>query len=176
MKKIIVYTTFLVISTFVAAQQTPADKLFDKYSGKDGFTTVYISKYMFDLFRKMEDEENTRDKDDMEKVFSDLNSIKILTLEDPSLHPESINFYEEIMEELPLGEYEELMVIKEKGQDMKFLIKEKNDQIIELLLISGGVDSNVLISIKGDIDLESISKLSGAFEMEGMDNLEKIEK
>lgn len=173
MKKLFVNIVLIVCSVAMYAQHTAADKLFDKYSGKDGFTTVYISKYMFNLFAQIES--NDEDFKDFEEVVSKLNSIKILA-SDGTQEPSGINFYNEIMTELPVQQYQELMRVKEKDQDMKFLIHEDKGQIKELLLIVGGTNENVLISIQGNIDLETISKLSKTMNIEGMENLEKIDE
>lgn len=170
-RKIIYLLVLPGLFSFLAnAQVSPADKLFEKYAGKEGYTTVYISKYMFQLFANQEAKD-----DELDQVFSKLNGIKILATEDPGLIKEKVDFYQEIMKDLPVEEYKELMVIKEKDQDLKFLIRELKGKVVELLLVSSGPDDNLLISIQGDIDLENISKLSEAFDMEGMENLEKIE-
>jgi hypothetical protein len=173
MKTLIINLALMVYSVALFAQQSAVDKLFDKYSGQEGFTTVYVSKYMFNLFAQIES--NDEDFKDFEEVVSKLNSIKILASDDTQ-QPAGINFYHEIMKELPVEQYQELMRVKEKDQDMKFLIREEQGQIKELLLIVGGSDENVLISIQGNIDLETISKLSRTMNIEGMENLEKIEE
>ncbi len=171
MKKtgLIVIISFMYLAVF--AQQGPADRLFDKYSGQEGFTSVYISKYMFSLFATTD--EKDEDYDEVQNALGKLTSIKILAMED-KIEP-AVNFYREIEKDLPLDEYQELMVVKEKDQDFKFLAREKNGQISELLMIGGGKD-NVLILIQGDIDLKTISKLSKSMEIEGMKNLEKLEE
>ena len=161
----------IMISLSAFAQRNPVDKLFEKYSGKDGFTTVLISSKMFSMFADME-----AGDDDVNKMIKNIESIKILTTEDESLLDPGINFYKEIMDELSLDEYEELMVVKEKDQDIKFLIKEKDDIIVELLLVIGGKGNNTLISIRGIIDLKSISKLSKSMNIDGLEKLEEIDK
>ena len=49
--------TMFMIPAFIFAQ-SPADALFDKYSEKDGFTSVYITQHMFSLFADVETEED----------------------------------------------------------------------------------------------------------------------
>lgn len=170
--KTLIFSLIFVYAGLAAQSQTAADELFDKYSGQDGFTTVYISKYMFDLFAQIDSEDP--EYKDFEEVVSKLNSIKILASEGGQ--PSAINFYDEIMQSLPVAEYKELMVVKEKDQDLKFLIKEEKGLIRELLLVVGGGNENVLISIQGTIDLETISKLSKTMNIHGMENLEKMEE
>jgi hypothetical protein len=160
---------FVLYSSALTAQNSPVDKLFNKYSGKDGFTTVLISQYMFDMFKDVD----TNDKD-FDNLIKGLKSIRIITVEDPKLIAAGINFYKEIMKDLPASEYKELMVIKEKGQDVKFMVKETQGRISELLLISGGKNNNTFICIQGNIDLKSIAKLSKSMNIQGMKSLEQV--
>lgn len=168
MKTIILIIAILTIPLYSGAQGSPVDQLFDKYSGQDGYTSVYISKYMFSLFSNLE----TGDKD-IEEVLGKLTGIRILASEKPNTS--GVNFFNEIMKDLPVKEYQELMVVKEKDQNFKFLIREKDGLISELLMVAGGASNNALISIQGNIDLNTISKLSRSMKIEGLDNLNKIE-
>jgi hypothetical protein len=152
------------------AQSTAVDKLFDRYSEKDGFTTVYITQYMFSMFKDVQ----TDDKD-FDNLVKSLKSIRILAVDNEN-PPKGINFFTEIMKDLPVKDYKELMVIKEKGQDVKFLVKDNaNGKISELLLIAGGKD-NALISIQGNIDLKSIAQLSKSMKIQGMEQLGKMDQ
>jgi hypothetical protein len=166
--KIIKLVLISMICLSARAQKSPVDAIFEKYANKEGFTTVMISKYMFRLFANMD-----VNQDDFMKTIAGLESIKILTVEDSVLNSK-INFYKEIINEIPLEEYKELMVVKKKGQDLKMLVREKNGQISEFLLIGGGND-NVLISIVGKLNLESISKLSKEMNIQGMDQVGKLD-
>jgi CRISPR/Cas system-associated protein endoribonuclease Cas2 len=176
MKRVIILMILFIIPVLILAQNTPVDALFDKYAGKDGFTTIYISKYMFDMFRSHDIED--KEADELNRVLGKLTSIKILTVEDQEFIGKGVNFYNEIMKELPREKYNELMVVKDKDSDVVFLSREEKGVIVELLLIAGGADEsdNVLISIQGEIDLETISKLSKTLNIEGMESLEEIDE
>jgi hypothetical protein len=156
------------------AAHSPADELFDKYSGQEGFTSVYITQHMFSLFAEVETDE---DEAGFMELVKNLNCIKIVSVDEnfPEMN-QKVNFFKEIMEDFPEGKYEELMVVKKKDQDVKFYILKKGKKITELLMIVGGMEDNALISIQGDIDLKTISKLSKSMNIEGMENLENIEK
>ena len=158
------------MGTFAHAQSA-ADELFEKYSGKEGYTTVYISKYMFDLFSNIE--ATDPDAKEMHDVMSRLTGIKIISSEKKD---ESINFLKEMNKKIASGGYKELMVIKEENQDVKFLVRDNDGKISELLLVVSGDGDNVLISIQGDIDMKNISKLAKAMNIEGMEKLEDIDK
>jgi hypothetical protein len=170
MKKLIIALSMLVYSSvFVYGQNSAVDQLFNRYAEKDGFTTVSISKGMFNLFAR-EDESTA----EFNKAIKGLESIRILA-PDETLPKGSLNFYKEICKSLPVTQYEELLSVKEKDQVFKMLIRRKAGIITEFLMIGGG-NENVLISITGNIDLKSISKLSKAMNIEGMENIDKIEK
>jgi len=168
MKKLILNVIALLFPFFLFAQNTPVDELFDKYSGKEGFTSVYITSYMFSMFSDVE----TSDPE-FDALMENLKGIKILATDET--YNGNANFYTEIIDKLPTSVYKELMVIKEKDQDVKFLINEKDGKIIELLLIAGGKDENALISIQGNIDLKNISKLAKTMQIDGLEHLKEID-
>lgn len=163
----------VVLLPLLLSAQSPADKLFDKYSEMDGYTSVYITQHMFGLFADVETEQ---DESGFLDLVKNLNCIKVVAFDKESGEaPGNVNFYKEVIKSLPEDMYEELMVVKKKGQDIKFLIRKENDTIRELLMISGGENDNALISIQGNIDLKSISKLSRAMNIEGLENIEELE-
>ena len=172
MKRLFFIICFTGIAAAVFAQNKSIDRVFDKYAGQEGFTTVYISKYMFNMFADMDGVED-EDLDEVKQVFGKLNGIKILASDEGS--HEGLNFYDEIMKDLPREQYEELMVVKDSESDVIFLAREENGIIVELLLIVSGDDDNVLIAITGEIDLNTIAKLSKAMDIDGMDELENLE-
>jgi hypothetical protein len=168
MKSIYFLIFLIALPLVVSAQQSPADKIFEKYSGREGYTSVFISRHMFRLFSGME----TKDKE-IENILGNLTGIRILASE--GKQPAGVNFFREIMRDLPKDQYQELMVIKEKGQDFQFLIREHEGTITELLMIAGGESNNALISIQGNIDLNTIAKLSRSMNIGGLDALERLE-
>ena len=81
MKKVLFLISFLILSVSLMAQNRAVDRLFDKYAGQDGYTTVFISKYMFSMFANLEGLEDD-DLEEMQSVFGKLNGIKILAVDD----------------------------------------------------------------------------------------------
>ncbi|NVO19193.1 MAG: DUF4252 domain-containing protein [Bacteroidetes bacterium] len=169
MKKLALSIGIIAFALFAQGQNSAIDKLFAKYSDKEGFTSVSISKAMFSLFAN-----ENESKDEFNKAIKGLESIRILSLDDT--YPKGdINFYKEITKNLPLKDYEELMSTREKNQVFKMLIRKKGSVITEFLMIGGG-DDNVMIAITGNIDLKTISKLSKTLDIKEMDAIEKIDK
>ena len=58
MKKMMFFTAWMAFFCipFLVNAQSPIDKIFDKYAGQDNFTTVNISKDMFEMFMQMDKE------------------------------------------------------------------------------------------------------------------------
>ena len=170
MKKLILLSTALCIVTFLQAQTNSVDEMFEKYSEKEGFTSVYISSKLLGLFAG-----NSTEGNEGADIIRRLKSIRILTVED-SLLNNSVNFYKELSKKLDFSKYEELMVVKEGGDISKFLILQKGDIISELLVVTGGPGDNTIISIKGDLDLKMIRDLSKNTGIDELKDLEKLEK
>jgi len=171
MKKLNLIVLISVFPLLVFSQHSSVNKLFEKYAEKDGFTTVYISKNLFKMVGEMD-----LDDPEVDGLVDNLETIKILASDCEFINEDGLNFYKEIMNELPIEEYDELLVVKEKDQDVKFLSKEKNGIITELLLVVGGKDNNALICITGNIDLKHISKLASSMEGTGLEYLEELEE
>jgi hypothetical protein len=172
MKNIVLLIVFLAFSLGAGAQSI-IDNLYDKYSSTEGYTSVYISKYMFEMFKS--NEKDIQMQDEMEQAISKLDCIKILTRDDDPSTSAPVSLYSEIMKVIPSSTYKEIMVVKEGGQNVNMYVKENNDKVAELLMVIGGGDEDVLISIQGDIDMNSISKIGASMNIEGMENLENIE-
>ncbi len=171
-KALILMLLTFMITVSAMSQKDPVDRIFDKYSGKEGFTTVYISSKMFSLFAEIDP-----DDQELQDMMNGLKSIRILASDDDEESGGGgINFYKEVMKDLAVEKYEELMVIKDGNQDLKFLIREEDGKIVELLLVGGGDGDNVLISIRGIIDMKNIGKIGKALNVEGLENIEKIDK
>lgn len=167
MKKSILFLLLFALTASSFAQRNPIDAMFDKYAGSEGFTSIFISSKMFSMMAGIE-----LDDEELEDVINNLESIRILSVDDNELNSK-LNFYKELEKDLDLKGYEELMVVKESNKDLKFLVKEKGKRIDELLMIGGGPGQNVLVSIKGDLDLQNIASISKTM---GIEELQKNAK
>jgi len=169
MKRIFIGGMLIMLTLFTMGQNSAVDKVFDKYSGKEGYTTVYISSFMFNMLNSLESDDP--EFDEFKKATAGIQSIKILTQDGG----DSEAFGAELLEMLPRSEYKEMMVVKDQDEDVLFLAREENGKITEFLLIVSGGGDDALIAIQGDIDLESISSIAAGLDMPGFENLEDIE-
>ena len=173
MKNKFLILVILLIPFLTMAQETPANNFFEKYSGTEGYTSVYITKYMFELFAKITNDEENKE---FNEITSNLNSIKILTIDSALNVKNERKFDKELSSLLPKSDYKDLMIVKDGKQTVKFLINEKDGKISEFLMIVYGDGDPVLIFIEGDIDLKKISKLSKTMNVEGFEYLDNVDK
>jgi len=169
MKRIIIGGMLIMLTLFTMGQNSAVDKVFDKYSGKEGYTTVSISSFMFNMLNSLETDDP--EFEECKKATAGIQSIKILTQDGG----DSEAFGAELLEMLPRSEYKEMMVVKDQDEDVLFLAREQDGKITEFLLIVSGGGEDALIAIQGDIDLESISSIAAGLDMPGFENLEDIE-
>jgi hypothetical protein len=170
MKRIVFGVTLMMLSILAMGQNSAVDKIFDKYNGKDGYTTVYISSFMFNLLNSLDTDDP--EYNEFKKATSGITSIKILTQDGSN----SEAFGAELLRMLPRSEYQEMMVVKDKDENVQFLARQSGGKIVEFLLIVSGGGEDALICIQGDIDLESIAHIASGLDMPGLDNLEGLEK
>jgi hypothetical protein len=169
MKKLILLIVVAVATLQAYGQKSPVDDLFDKYYGKEGFTSVFISSRMFSLLAKVDKED-----EEFQNLVSRIKGIKILAI-DSAHNAGRINFLSEMQKKLNSSGYEELMTVKEETQEVRFLIRESNGRIAELIMITGGQGSSV-VSITGDLDLKTIANLSDNLGIDELEDLEKVKQ
>ena len=169
MKKYIILLLLIGVTASLSAQNKAIEQLFQKYSDKDGFTSVVITKNMFQLFANVDNPNN----DDFLRTVKNLDFIKILSIKGEN---DGQAFYQDIQAAIPEKDYNELMTIKESGSQVKFLTCEKDGVIKELVMISGGKEESTLIWMAGIIDMKTVSKIAQGMQINGMEKLEKVEK
>ncbi len=181
MKKLILnlaIVAFLMISLSSNAQ-SPIDKVFEKYAGQEGFTTVNISKEMFDMLQQVA---VTSDKDttmnDIKTIMRQLTGLKVLNFDFDSTNiVKAVAVYNEFSGVFPAGTYKELMTINEGRQFVKFLTKQDaNGKIGEMVMLAKDKHEVTVLSLTGNIDLAYLSKLSKGMNIHGMEKLQKIKQ
>lgn len=169
MKKLLLILSLSAITLTVFCQDSPVDDIFDRYNGKEGFTSVYISSRMFSLLARIDTED-----EEFRNLVTRIKSIRILSIDSTS-NISGINFAWELLPKLNRNGYEELMTVKEAGGEVRFMIREVGGKIAELVMITGGQGSSV-VSISGDLDLKTIASLSGSMGIDELEELEKVKK
>ena len=150
MKRLFLFIVLTITATFVYGQKS-IDDLFERYAGKDGFTTVTINGNLLKLAHCL------GDNDDENSIPANITEIRILAQEDEGMKVD--NFYNLVMKDINLKNYDEFMRVKQSDQDLRMLVRSEGNKFKEFLLIAGGKD-NALIQIKGNMTYEEAKKFS----------------
>ena len=154
MKRVVLFILVVAFPALMVAQNSAVDKLFAKYQGKKGITTVNISPELFQMVNAMGIEEIEKQDFPLDKVAS----VKILTIEDDEGY-ENVNFYEEIKKDLDVNDFAEVMTVNDGDEVVRMWMKVDQKSVSEFLLIVGGGD-NVLIYITGSFDMNDLEGLA----------------
>lgn len=154
MKRVALLILAVIFPAFMMAQNSAVDKLFAKYQGKKGITTVSISPELFKMVNAMGIEEI----EDQDFPIDKIASVKILTIEDEEGY-EGVNFYEEIKKDLNVDDFQEVMTVNDGGEVVRMWMKVDKSTVSEFLLIVGG-DDNVLIYITGNFNMNDLEELA----------------
>ena len=153
------------------AQEAPTIKFFEKYSGEDGYLSVYITKYSFDFFAKINSEEGNQA---FQKAVSSLSSIKVMDGASRLSKTDTNIFYTELLP--TLSEYEEILMLKEDGQVVKIFTYTNNEKITEFVVLNYGPAENILVIMEGeDINIKLLSKLSETMNIKGIEHIDEID-
>jgi len=164
MKRFLVFIVLTITATFAYSQKS-IDDLFERYAGKDGFTTVTINGNLLKLAHCL------GDNDDEKSFPANITEIRVLAQEDKSMNVE--NFYNLVINDIDLKNYDEFMRVKKSDQDLRMLVRSEGNKFKEFLLIAGGTD-NALIQVKGSMTYEDAKKFSKDAEKDhGMNLLPK---
>ncbi|HBL74113.1 MAG: hypothetical protein A2W90_22595 [Bacteroidetes bacterium GWF2_42_66] len=167
---LILFTAILVVP---ASGQELFKTLVEKYSNKDGFSAVQLSKDMFDLYLK---KKSIDEKDPVYTVVDNLENILVITQVKSdekddglkSIQTEIIDYYNK--KGMSLFKTE-----KKTGNDLKVYIEKGANGVSSLGLVNLSDLSLTLIEINGVIDLTSIASLNKAFNIRGLDALRRID-
>jgi hypothetical protein len=181
MKKLmfsLICLAFFAVSVKLNAQ-SPIDKVFDKYVSQDGFTTVNISKDLFQMMMQLaQGDQKDTTMAELKNMMEQLTGLKVLTYTfDSTKIVKAVSIYNEFAGQFPPSTYKELMSINEGRQNIKFLTKQDaSGKINEMVMLMKDKTEVAVLSITGTIDLTTISKLSKGMNIKGMEGLNKMGK
>jgi hypothetical protein len=174
---ILLFATALLMTPFILNAQSPIDKVFEKYAGQERFTSVNITKDMFQMFQNMVNSTDTSAME-MKKMMEQLNGLKVLTYDvDTTEWSKAVGYYNEFAGLFPLSSYKELMTVNEGRESFRFLTKQDAaGKVTELVLLMKGRHDVGVLSLTGSINLSDISKISKGMNIKGMENLQKLKE
>lgn len=171
----LVVLSLLILPLSGFSQSDELMKIFDKYEGVDGFTSVDISKGLFELFSEIEADDP--EFDDFKKAIEGLESLKLIAYsleEGEGDQATREQFVSDIKSNVSFKDYQELMVVKDSDANINFYAKSNKQIITEMVMLVDGKDEAVLLSLFGDLDLNYVAKLGKGMNMGGMEHLRKM--
>jgi hypothetical protein len=171
----IISLALLVLAAPLANAQSMIDKVFEKYSGQEGFTAVNFNKEMFQMFQQMSSGSDSSSVE-FKKMVDQLTGLKVLVYHFDSIQiVKAVSIYNEFAGAYPASSFKELMTINEGRQSVKFMTKQDSKGTIsELVMLMKDKNEVGVISLTGKIDLSTISQISKSMNIKGMENLQKM--
>jgi len=142
----------ILLAVVTAKAQPFIEEVFNRYSGKQGFTSVSISPELFKLLSSIESNDA-----DLKKISENISSLKILVLEG-----NPIGFTNELRDKMKKEQYESIMEVIEGTQRVTFFIKQKSNVITDLVLLSVDDREEVMLSITGKLSLNELASLGNS--------------
>lgn len=162
MKKLMItLLAAIFLIPFAQAQESVTEKLYEKYSGTEGITTVHITKELFGMIAQMNFEgDDAAEMNEMKDAMANLQFIRIVMFEDADASNADFMSFKKDLEAFDLDGYKELMRVDEKDEKVRFVALQDGDIFKEFLVLIDSKDQAGFISIFGDMDMETISKVS----------------
>ena len=131
----------------VMAQQ----ELFDKFADRDGVTSVYISKAMFQMMSGIETASLN-----LANMKGKVESLQVLATEKPELKEEIRKAFQPL-----IGKpHEELMRVKSDKTKANFYMRKKGDLIQELIMLADTGDEFAVVQLLGNFTLKDIQEIT----------------
>ncbi len=162
MKKYVVFL-LLILPITLMAQKKSFKLLFEKYSGREGYTTIDLSADMLQLFYHFADKNQDPE---ISQLLNDIKGISIVVSD--KVNEEFSEDVEKMIEKYP--GLKAITSINEGGQVTRIFVAEKDRITTDFLMVSYGRQNNVVINIVGNVDVKQISRLSD-LKIDGMEQL-----
>lgn len=155
MKKIMMVAMALFLS--VAAFAQDGKSIYNKYSGLDGVSGVYISPAMFRLMGKLPEMQLSGEDLDLASVIKSFSGLYLIDSEDERVNE---NLKADVDNAVRKGKYELLLETKDSG-DIVRLYTLGEDIVKSFIFFTISGRECTFISIDGQIRMEDLMKVVG---------------
>ena len=157
MKRIIILAVVLLSATIASAQE--GKNIYNKYSGNEGVSAVYISPSMFKIIGKLPDLEMTTDDGNSMNLAPLISSFQGFYMLDISNKTIASAIKQDVASMVSKGKYELMMEFKEKGETLQVYTSGNEKVIQNFVFIASNGDTAQFISIEGEMKRSDIEKL-----------------
>lgn len=155
MKKIMIIAAILLTAA-ISAQAQEINSIYNRYSGKEGVSSVYISPAMFNLMKDLPDVHVSAGDVDFSSIIKTFNGMYILDIENRSL---AATLASDIRTAIDSGKYQLLMEAAEEDETMQIYIASRGEIVTDLIMLATEKDSVSVIAISAEMTYSDLQKL-----------------
>lgn len=154
MKRILIMIAAVLMAVQAFAQD--GKDIYNRYSGKEGVSAVYISPAMFNLMKSLPDVVVEDGEVNFSKIIKTFSGMYILNIEDGIL---AARLESEVSAMAEKGRYELLMEVSEESEKMRIYVVMDGDTVTDFLMIACEGTGVSVISISGRMPVDELQKL-----------------
>lgn len=154
MKRLIILF-FILLSTLDASAQT-GKSIYQKYSGQENVSAVYISSAMFRMIGKIPDLKAGDDEVDLTPIIQKLSGFYIISSVNPSINE---NLQSEVKRFIANGRYELLMEAIDSGEIMRMYSVGSEKTVNSFVMFAIDGSETTFICLDGQMDRDQLEKV-----------------
>lgn len=155
MKRFLLVFSAILLASSIFAQSNNA--IYNKYSGKQGVSSVYISPSMFKMMKSLPEVEIYDDKDvHFEQIIKSFEGMYVIEVENVALVKSMISDVESMIAK---GNLELLMEVKESDETVRIYVEKDGDMFKKFIMLEREDDSATFISIDAQMPQEAVAEL-----------------
>lgn len=155
MKRFLLVFSAILLASSIFAQSN--NTIYNKYSGKQGVSSVYISPSMFKMMKSLPEVEIYDDKDvHFEQIIKSFEGMYVIEVENIALVKSMISDVESMIAK---GNLELLMEVKESDETVRIYVEKEGDMFKKFIMLEREDDSATFISIDAQMPQEAVAEL-----------------
>ncbi len=155
MKRFLLVFSAILLASSIFAQSN--NTIYNKYSGKQGVSSVYISPSMFKMMKSLPEVEIYDDKDvHFEQIIKSFEGMYVIEVENVALVKSMISDVESMIAK---GNLELLMEVKESDETVRIYVEKEGDMFKKFIMLEREDDSATFISIDAQMPQEAVAEL-----------------
>ena len=155
MKRFLLVFSAILLASSIFAQSN--NSIYNKYSGKQGVSSVYISPSMFKMMKSLPEVEIYDNKDlHFEQIIKSFEGMYVIEVENIALVKSMISDVESMIAK---GNLELLMEVKESDETVRIYVEKEGDMFKKFIMLEREDDSATFISIDAQMPQEAVAEL-----------------
>lgn len=155
MKRFLLVFSAILLASSIFAQSN--NSIYNKYSGKQGVSSVYISPSMFKMMKSLPEVEIYDDKDvHFDQIIKSFEGMYVIEVENVALVKSMISDVESMIAK---GNLELLMEVKESDETVRIYVEKEGDMFKKFIMLEREDDSATFISIDAQMPQEAVAEL-----------------